>query len=565
MLIAELELPWLFNSIRCEVHKGGSGYLHDTLFSHFCLNCHQVFMAKFGWRRAGTNDVWNGEYYWCPACGEQAAEGWESDRRYRSTVGRVGQTGVPVPRSMTLKLYEFKKHLRLTVDAPCISFDTQHPDTVRYHKIKEHLTFDMETQKTWFRQSGGPDNIETTDVSNPYDRILLEHSVLRFLKRNSRAWRERKSQVAAFLRKLRETICKKIFEVKGYRMKAISVPGDKITGLMVNPIRNMAWRMAVTDGPNLKELFYYSGKASSNTFLSSLISWDDFDGIMAASRAGKSYPQAVLQAVGLPDTKSGRRMIAKRPVYAIAAAKMTAATGLDEHGRKQLCESLLNRWQKWTDREEVAGWLPRRMFPDAKGFEFFRKAVREIGQRRALPLVTQLPSDELNDAAAMFEELTPAEQLTVWKNSGSAKKIHDTCTELHWRHKHPDYDLEVPEHIVNRLLMQKESLRFYLPKTYHELHAAGEELRNCVGGRYPAEMRDGQCCIVLVADDLGKLKVCIELRGDRILQAKLFKNRPVYEDMAMYEKVMEWAKAKKLTPATRDLVLPEKQQLPQAM
>ena len=559
MLIAELELPWLFNSIRCNIKQDKNNYVDDQVFAHFCLNCHQVFVAKFGWTNAGMAQRWKGEYYTCPVCGEAAADNWETAHRYHSTVGRVDHTSVPVPRSMTLKLYEFKKHIRMQVNAPCISFDSQHPETIRYHNVTEHLTFDAETQKTWFRQSGGIDYIETTEISNPVNRILLEKSLLRFLKRNCRAWREMKSQVAAFLRKLRETICKKIYEVKGYQMKAISIPGDKVSGLMVNPIRNMAWRLAVTDGPNLKEMLYYSGETRSQTYLNNLLSWADFDDIMDACRAGKSYPQAVLQAVGLPDTKSGRRLIANRPVYAVAAAKMTAPTGLDEHGRKQFCESLLNRWEKWMKRDEISGWLSNRLFPSQKGFEFFKTAIREIGQSRALPLVTQLPSDELNDAAALFEELTPAEQLTVWKNSGSAKKIHDTCAELHWRHDHPDHNLEVPEHIINRLIMQKESLRFYLPKTYHELHAAGEELRNCVGGGYPAQMRDGACCIVLVADERGKLKVCIELRGDKILQAKLFKNRPVHEDRALYDKVMEWAKAKKLTPTTQDLILPEEQ------
>lgn len=563
MLIAELELPWLFNSIRCMVRKTTRNYLDETLFAHFCLNCHQVFLARFSWVNAGMAERWQGEYYSCPVCGEAAADEWDTKRHYRSTVGKVDRLGIPVPRSMLIRLHEFKKHLRLTVDAPCIAFDEQYPENVNYHRVVETYTFDIENQRTYFRQTGFPGaQEETTEISLPYDHTLVSRSVLRFLRRNSRAWRERKPQVTEFLKKLRETVCRKLYEVKGFRMKAVSVPGTKETGLMVNPLRNLMWRLACPDGPNLKELFdHHSWSCMIHNITRDLLA-----SVMEGCRNGKSYPQAVLQAVGLPDTKSGRRMIAGKPIYALAVMKLLAPTMLDEQGRKAVYDSMMNRWEKWMNDSVVSGWSANRVFPLEKSMAFFQTAIREIGQSRALPLITQLPTDELNDAAEQYEELTPAEQLTVWKNAGSAKKIHDTCTELHWRHKHPDYNLDVPEPIINRLMMQKESLKFYLPKTYHELHAAGEELRNCVGGGYPARMKEGKLCIVLVADDTGKLKVCIELQKDKIVQAKLFRNRPVYEDPVMLDKVMAWAKERKLKIATNDLIRPEKTEaLPQAM
>lgn len=563
MLIAELELPWLFNSIRCEVKKTTRNYLDETLFAHFCLKCHQVFLARFDWVNTGMAQRWQGEYYSCPVCGEAAADEWDTKRYYRSTVGKVERPGIPVPRSMLIRLREFKKHLRLTVDAPCIAFDEQYPENVNYYRVVETYTFDIETQRTYFRQTGFPGaQEETTEISLPYDHTVDSFSVLRFLRRNSRAWRERKPQVTAFLKTLRETVCRKLYEVKGYRMKAVSVPGTKKTGLLVNPIRNLTWRLACPDGPNLKELFSFR----SWTGMSNFITRDLLFSVIDGCRDGKSYPQAVLQAVGLPDTKSGRRMIAGKPIYTLAAAKMLAPVMLNEQGRKAVYDSLMNRWKKWLGHSVVSTWSVGRVFPSEKGMAFFQTAIRKIGQSRALPLITQLPTDELNDAAEQYEELTPAEQLTVWKNAGSAKKIHDTCVELHWRHKHPDYNLDVPEPIINRLMMQKESLKFYLPKTYHELHAAGEELRNCVGGCYPERMKEGKCCIVLVADDTGKLKVCIELQGDKIVQAKLFRNRPVYEDPVMFDRVKAWAKERKLKIATNDLIRPEKTEaLPQAM
>ena len=185
MLIAELELPCLFNSIRCEVKKTTRNYLDETLFAHFCLNCHQVFLARFSWVNTGMAERWQGEYYSCPVCGEAAADQWDTKRHYRSTVGKVDRPGIPVPRSMLIRLQEFKKHLRLTVDAPCIAFDEQYPENVNYYRVVETYTFDMDTQRTYFRQTGFPGaQEETTEISLPYDHTVDSFSVLRFLRRN---------------------------------------------------------------------------------------------------------------------------------------------------------------------------------------------------------------------------------------------------------------------------------------------------------------------------------------------------------------------------------------------
>lgn len=560
MIIAELELPWLFNSIRCEVGKHYSPYVDDKVYAHFCNNCQQVFLARFDMEYRGMASYWTGDVYRCPLCGKVAVS---QERRYtKSTVGFAPDPDCVVPRSMQLRLHEFKNHIKLVIDAPAISFMQDTPELVRYHRIVETITLNLQEQRAYYQQRGGLSDVDKIELDNPTVEGSLPDSMLYYLRKNSRAWREYKGKVTQFTKVLREAVIRKLHTVKGYKMKSAAVPGDVCYGLMIHPIQNLIWRMIVPDGPNLKELFAnkHIGQA-----IRSNVSKDEIKSILALCRSGLSYPQAVLKTLGLPDTKAGRQMIAGQPIYTVAVMKLVARANLSEHNRRLLYSSLMARYKKWASRTQLLFWSVSELFPDEDGLKFFLIAKEKVGEQKALHLLTDMPAKELNDTGGMYKEFTAKEKQTLWSKAGNVKSLHETCMEIQWLRKNPDYNLDVPEHIVNRLRMQKDSLKFYLPETYHQLHAAGKELHNCVGGGYPRRMKDGELCIVLVSDDSGKLKVCIELKGTHIQQAKLFNNKPVWKDPALLQTVLEWAKARGLTMNTQDLEPPKEKTDPGQM
>lgn len=558
MLIAELTLPSLFNSIRCNLTEAETYYASDRIYAHFCEHCQQVFLARFNFITIGMTQVWSGDAYYCPACGKAAAD--NERRNHKSTVGRV-QPGEAVPRSIHLRLYEFKQHLRLTIDAPAIIFLRNKPEYVSYHRVIETFTFDVKQQKTYFKQRGGPEPIEK-DISNPFDKKLRQVSLLRFLRKNSRAWRHQKSEIMAFLKKLREVVSRKLLQVKGYRLQATHIHGDLETGLMLHPIQNLIWRLAVPDGPNLQGL--YKCPSRRDQVYPPIPGLDPHDATRIEALCGKglSYPQAVLKTLNLPDTKAGRRMLAGKPFYAIAVMRLIAESGVSVTGQKQLYDGLMGRWERWLSQPVAQIWRADQVFPDEKALSFFKIAWEKIGEKKALKLLIESPVRDLSDAMDMYAAMDPATKEKVWQLHRQKKTtLHDICTDLSWSQSHPDYNLNVPEPIINRLMMQKDQLRFYLPETYYQLHEAGRELHNCVGGAYPQRVREGECCIVLVADDWGKLKVCIELRGTEIHQAKLINNQPVWKDTALLNTVLAWAEEKHLTLACRDLIPPAEEPL----
>ena len=564
MEITKLNIPKLFKSIRCEINEKKATYYADIIMAQYCTECGQVFIARYDFIRKGLSSYWRGDFTKCPYCGTESIDSiYETYRNtYKNNVGQAEKTGKYVPESMEINLYEYKEHIKLSVKAKCIAFIADHPERVTKSTIRETYNFNIKTQKTLFNQTGGEKTIENIDIANPIDTTILQHSVLRFLKKNSYAWQRQKTEIIRLLRKLRNGIHKKTKTIKGYDLKATAIPGNNQNGLLLDPIRNLAWRLAVTDGPNLKELYnsatYDTEKpeAIKHPMLQN-ISMKEMDAILNNCRNGKSYPQSVLAAFRQPDTKSRRRLIANSPIYILPIIKTAGETALDQNGLKIFANKLLENWNDYS-KTNYRDCMKDKLIPNTNALAFFKQAVLRTGQKKALALITKLATDQLNDTGNLYGTLTPEEQKTIWKNSGSAKKMHDTCTELNWRHKNPDYNLDIPEHIANRLNMQKDHIRFYLPETYHQLHEAGTELNNCVGGIYPELMKKGTCCIVLVTNETGKLKVCIELRENSILQAKLFDNKPVSDDPILNKEILAWAKEKKLKIKTIDINTKEK-------
>ncbi len=575
MITETLTLPNLFTSIRC-LADDHNKYLQEAVFAHYCMECGQVFLARFDEYSCGMSYMrrWKGEYYKCPNCGKESIDTYD-ETKFWNTVAYEKKPGKYVPKTLELTLQEFKEKIRLDIKGECIAIDPEHPAWAKKANVRESITFDIRKQKTWFKQFIGKESGEAIDITNPFSTALLQYSLLRFLGRNSRAWREHKPEIIHLVKKLRDTVCKKIKKIKGYTLKSIAIPGTPHNGLMVDPIRNMAWRLAVTDGPNLKDFYDNStyNETNDNATIdpkTTKLTKENLEEIINECRNGKSYPQAVLKAYNIPDTKSGRKLVTNDTLYVLPILKTIAETDLDAHGKKIFKDTITEQWTNHKKQHNSfctsEFYWSDRLLPNEEGIHFLNESIQKVGQSKALPFITAFPVDLLNDTGELYNILTEEEKAKVWKYSGSPKKVHDTCTKLNWYHKHPDYNLNVPEHIVNRLMMQKDQMKFFLPETYYQLRAAGKELHNCVGGEYPARMKKGNCCIVLVADDNGKLKICIELVKDEIVQAKLINNKPVRENPTLNKMMNTWAKEKKLVIATNDIeIIKEKRKLRKAV
>lgn len=538
-LLAKIVIPKMFDFIQAPVALGEGLYKDDNIYAHYCTACEQTFTARWGYTRFNGWQSWDGNFFSCPGC-----------RGSSEHKGLVHDIGVGVPEKMILSLYEYKNHISLRISYTEVSFDD-----IRFCAIQkschETVIFDVRKMKSYFETK----DAVRYEISNPEEREFGEHSALKYLTHNSTAWKENKKDFANLMLKLRTAISNKVKSLHGIRIKAMHVPAGNSMGALLFPLSNIAWRLAVPDAPNLPTAFndrswrsdyrgfvkaHYMDKTALESFLESVIS---------GVRAGKSYPQSVLSAMGIKDTKAFRKIIAKGSI--LEAGRLKTAICVSSDYKEQLL--LTGALASCGGALKSSGMQIEPIYAHSEqNLNFLKLVADHYKNNAAYYMLKNCESGDITDCGQMYFKLIPETQNLLWAEKPSITQIHDWLVEKWDAQKNKDYSLQIPEHVVKRMAMQKDRLKFFLPGTAHELRMVGQKLHNCVGS-YAERALAGTCTIVTMTNDEGKLLVCIEVAGGEIRQAKLNQNRPVARNPELNAAVVEWAKDAKLKINTLDI------------
>ncbi|WP_196605792.1 PcfJ domain-containing protein [Pectinatus haikarae] len=144
-------------------------------------------------------------------------------------------------------------------------------------------------------------------------------------------------------------------------------------------------------------------------------------------------------------------------------------------------------------------------------------------------------------ANQMKQQLEVLDDLKKLQDEAEKEKLFGNSTNE--EHKMIPFDIDNP--LCRRLAMQSDRIKFFLPGTSFDLYTAGKKLKNCVGA-YVDEVKNKETQIVLVSDDKGKLVVCIEVKNNKVEQAKLFANKCVSTDPLLNAEVIDWAEKAKI-------------------
>lgn len=543
-LLAEIIIPKMFDSVQIPIGEIKSPYAEDNTYAHYCSHCSQVYVARWGYSTHMGGQKWLGDGYRCPHCAKHVS----------NFKGHVREVGGSAPINMKLRLYEYKETVALRIQYDSVRFSVKGTEA-QFANHRESIVFDVQKRKSFFKDHDGLFH----DISNPMDNSMPELSALAFLKHNCLAWSSNKKDFSQLLYKIRETVNKKAKTMNGKAMKAMFVPVGSNLGALIFPMQNVAWRLAVPDAPNidaiLNALSARRGPGLRNileefNFRACSDVTEFFDKVLISVRKGQSYPQSVLKAADMPDTKAFRKILAKGPIFEIG--RLHTAYLLSEHYQEQLAvyEFLA------TPREEPSySWrstcLVFRKLSDV-AVTFLKQVSSIYGEGAVYSFLTAIGSNFLYDSARTYNNLDAAGIRAFETEKPALRKIHDWLVFKWEEQKNKDFSLAVPEHVVKRLAMQKDRLKFFLPETAHELKSIGQKMHNCVG-TYADRVLAGRCAIVAMTDDEGKLLVCIEVTDGAIRQAKLNQNRPVSANPELNAAVLDWAQKAKLKIATTDI------------
>ncbi|WP_049755863.1 PcfJ domain-containing protein [Desulforamulus reducens] len=184
--------------------------------------------------------------------------------------------------------------------------------------------------------------------------------------------------------------------------------------------------------------------------------------------------------------------------------------------------------------------------------QFLRDMLRVYGESGIVHMMENAKEINLKDCIRLYQQLKDENQRAIKTEKVRIRDLHDWMSYRHKLQNHENLKFNVPNHIIRRLSMQNEKLKFFLPKESMELLKAGVELHNCVAS-YSRAMQDNSKWVVLVANDKGKLVACLEVQGRRLIQAKIDKNKPVSSDNKLNAEVISWAKEANLEIKTNDL------------
>ncbi len=528
--LAELKITKIFSAYSHSVGNSTTQYM--------CDRCSQQFAARWTLRANYFNPYsCRGNHVTCPWCGAHHSKHMDSFA-----------TDEYVPYRMTLTVSQFKHQVRLTVNYEATAFTGLFKQ--KWIEGKEIFKFDVRNRQTTFSKQ-----ILKTDLNNqnekgvgrklclgsPFDTEILRESVLRFLRNGSEAKHHYSKELHHLIRTLREAVKKIIEKRDGRAMKETMYINAQAadSGMVLLPVMNLACRVLIPDlskdtfpfayWTTTKSLKYNQGKGTDGYGSEWLA------GITADLRRGKDYLSAVVASTGLPDTAAIRQIIAQ-DIFSLGRLKdaFSLVTNYDKAVRL---------YRALADEETN---------PRLKSF--LEDMLPIYGESGILRMAERKEKIFLHDCVRMYHDLTP-ENLTRFRTERiRIKDLHDWLAIVHRRQGIANFQLDVPEHIVKRLSMQTDKVKFFLPEVSHDLLDAGHYLRNCVAS-YCHAVKNGDKLVVLVADEGGKLVACLEIEEKTIVQAKVNRNKPVATVAEINRAVVEWAKATNLAIDTKDIDL----------
>lgn len=542
MLIAEVIIPQMFSAYAEDLE-----YLHNGLhhFQYFCEECDQAFCSAWGRVPGSYNSYERGSRFICPYCGHHHYENVVYIKR-----------DVPAPNKIRLAVKKYKDVVSFEVSSETVVFtdylhlgaNRNHKEVFRFDIAKQRVTFTVDHKRCV--------NREPIEIGNPF-KLEMFDSLLRYFLPCSLANSKQRSDLNNILKVLRETVHRKLEKHLKHKVSSMFVNHGTHYGTFLLPIFNIAYRVSCPDAPNLPAEYrespeeirnFWKHKMLSNPLNNETYSCNSMDQIIAKTRRKKDFITAMISTLQLPNKTSVRRVLGEDPFSVnILVESFNQCENYDYairvyEGLKILAK---DKRLRWSINENL--------------FQFLNEMKLIYGEIGIVRLIEGYEEMQLWDCVTLLQQLNPENKEALKDGTVRLRDLHDWMSLRHKKQTHKNLKFDVPNHIIKRLSMQTDRLKFFMPKESLELLEAGHTLHNCVAS-YGQAMKDNSKWIVLVADDKGKLAVCLEIKGNELIQAKTNSNKSVSGDKELNRAVIAWAKEANLEIKTKDIYLKDEKE-----
>lgn len=496
----------------------------------FCRYCETKFEFDEGRYYVNNYPVYSRMF--CPICGHISLD---SEIRYSSVEGKY------LPYVVNLKILEMKSKVILKIEYRAIQIIGKLLE-IKIFDVIEMYIFDIQNNNVIWKRYINKKLNDDLEIGYIIDyQKLMENTALWYF--NIKHIVRKGTTLSQFLKRLRELVIKKEKNINGYTKKQVYISNISLRHKLFANVLNLAHKVRFWDSPNINyndSFFYdkYLDKFEKNVYL-------------LMKKDGLSYFKACFKTLSLPYTRNIKKQFDYKyisllqQIYTIE--NIDIANTIFKHYKTKI--EITN---SYIIKEEYLKNIQK----EVKAVCFFYKLfILKIYTNLNLKF-KQLLENKTNiiiDIMNLWHSANNKTKKNFIRHKIPFSKAHDWLSIEVSKQADQEIRFHISKNIMNRFNLYMMNTKFQCSciSKYSNLKYIARQMKNCSAGY--KDRINNQLQLVAISDNTGKPKVLLEINQDSIVQAKLYRNVPVFKDNLLNNLVIEFAKKVKLKIKTDDI------------
>lgn len=496
----------------------------------FCRYCETKFEFDEGRYYVNNYPIYSRMF--CPICGHISLD---SEIRYSSVEGKY------LPYVVNLKILEMKSKVILKIEYRAIQIIGKLLE-IKIFDVIEMYIFDIQNNNVIWKRYINKKLNDDLEIGYIIDyQKLMENTALWYF--NIKHIVRKGTTLSQFLKRLRELVIKKEKNINGYTKKQVYISNISLRHKLFANVLNLAHKVRFWDSPNINyndSFFYdkYLDKFEKNVYL-------------LMKKDGLSYFKACFKTLSLPYTRNIKKQFDYKyisllqQIYTIE--NIDIANTIFKHYKTKI---------EITDSYIIKEEYLKNIQKEVKAVCFFYKLfILKIYTNLNLKF-KQLLENKTNiiiDIMNLWHTANNKTKKNFIRHKIPFSKAHDWLSIEVSKQADQEIRFHISKNIMNRFNLYMMNTKFQCSciSKYSNLKYIARQMKNCSAGY--KDRINNQLQLVAISDNTGKPKVLLEINKDSIVQAKLYRNVPVFKDNLMNNLVIEFAKTTKLKIATDDV------------
>ena len=496
----------------------------------FCRYCETKFEFDEGRYYVNNYPVYSRMF--CPICGHISLD---SEIRYSSVEGKY------LPYVVNLKILEMKSKVILKIEYRAIQIIGKLLE-IKIFDVIEMYIFDIQNNNVIWKRYINKKLNDDLEIGYIIDyQKLMENTALWYF--NIKHIVRKGTTLSQFLKRLRELVIKKEKNINGYTKKQVYISNISLRHKLFANVLNLAHKVRFWDSPNINyndSFFYdkYLDKFEKNVYL-------------LMKKDGLSYFKACFKTLSLPYTRNIKKQFDYKyisllqQIYTIE--NIDIANTIFKHYKTKI---------EITDSYIIKEEYLKNIQKEVKAVCFFYKLfILKIYTNLNLKF-KQLLENKTNiiiDIMNLWHSANNKTKKNFIRHKIPFSKAHDWLSIEVSKQADQEIRFHISKNIMNRFNLYMMNTKFQCSciNKYSNLKYIARQMKNCSAGY--KDRINNQLQLVAISDNTGKPKVLLEINQDSIVQAKLYRNVPVFKDNLLNNLVIEFAKKVKLKIQTDDI------------